>query len=148
MNGDQPISWLMFFTLIAGAVIVGGIFINFIRSRTNREIAENALEGDGRSRGMAPSGAGAEILAVGAFALLAMGLLAFANSNRSDTMTAQAPLPAGQTTGKSGALQAPGSFNDPKPYQPANPATDQRVSPTGSNAGVGASPGNTGTLTK
>jgi hypothetical protein len=138
----------MFFTLIAGAVIVGGIFINFIRSRHNREIAQNALEGDGRSRGMAPSGAGAEIIAVGVFAILAMGLLAFGNSNRSDTMTAQAPQPVGQTTGKSGALQAPGSQNDPKQYQPANPATDNRVSPTGSDAGVGSSPGNTGTLTK
>jgi hypothetical protein len=148
MNGDQPVSWLMFFTLIAGAVIVCGFFLNFIRSRHNREIAENTLAGDGRSRGVAPSGAGPEIIAVGVFAILAMGLLAFANSNRTDTMSAQAPQPAGQTTGKSGALQAPGSFNDPKPYQPANPATDQRVSPTGSNAGVGASPGNTGTLTK
>jgi hypothetical protein len=147
MEGDQPISWLMFFTLIAGVVIVGGIFINFIRSRSNREAAENALEGDGRSRGMAPSGAGAEILAVGAFTLLAMGLLAFGNSNRSGPMTAEAPQPAGQTTGKSGVLQAPGSQNDPKQYQPANPATDQRVSPTGSNTGVGSSPGNTGTLT-
>jgi hypothetical protein len=139
----------MFFTLIAGVVIVGGIFINFIRSRTNREIAENALEGDGRSRGMAPSGAGAEILAVGAFAILAMGLLAFGNSNRSDTMTAQAPQPAGQTTGagQGGTAQSP-SLNQPKPYQPANPATDTRVAPTGSDTGVGSSPGNTGTLTK
>lgn len=33
MEGDQPISWLMFFTLIAGAVIVCGVFLNFIRSR-------------------------------------------------------------------------------------------------------------------
>jgi hypothetical protein len=146
MNGDQPISWLMFFTLLAGVVIVGGVFINFIRSRSNREIAENTLEGDGRSRGAAPSGAGAEILAVGAFAILAMGLLAFANSNKSDTMTAQAPQPAGQTTGQGGVAQSP-SQNSPKPYQPSNPATDTRVSPTGSNAGVGNSPGNTGTLT-
>lgn len=96
---------------------------------------------------MAPSGAGPEIIAVGVFAIAMMGLLAFGNSNRSDVMTAQAPQPAGQTTGQSGALQAPGSQNEPKPYQPANPATDTRVSPTGSNTGVGNSPGNTGTLT-
>jgi hypothetical protein len=146
MNGDQPISWLMFFTLVAGAVIVCGVFFNFIRSRHNREIAANTLEGDGRGRGMAPSGAGPEIIAVGVFAILAMGLLAFANSNRSDTMTAQAPQPAGQTTGQGGMAQSP-SQNQPKPYQPANPATDTRVSPTGSNTGVGNSPGNTGTLT-
>jgi hypothetical protein len=147
MNGDQPISWLMFFTLIAGAVIVGGFFINFIRSRHNREIAANTLEGDGRSRGMAPSGAGPEILAVGAFAILAMGLLAFGNSNRSDSMTAQAPQPAGQTTGQGGGMAQAPSQNSPKPYQPSNPGTDTRVSPTGSNTGVGNSPGNTGTLT-
>lgn len=146
MNGDQPVSWLMFFTLIAGVVIVGGFFINFLRSRHNREIAENILEGDGRSRGMAPSGAGPELIGLAVFALVAMGLLAVGYSNKSGTEVAQAPV--GQTTGKSGVLQAPGSQNAPKPYQPANPATDNRVSPTGSDTGVGSSPGNTGTPTK
>ena len=147
MNGDQPISWLMFFTLAAGVVIVGGFIINFLRSRSNRDVAEDTLAGDGHGRFLAPSGAGPELVAVTAFALIAMGLLAFGYNNKSDSMTAQAPSPAGQTTGQSG-LQAPGSQNQPKPYQPANPATDQRVSPTGSDTGVGASPGNTGTPTK
>jgi hypothetical protein len=148
MNGDQPISWLMFFTLAAGLVIVGGVIVNFLRSRTNREVAETTLEGDGRGRGFAASGAGPELIAVTAFALVAMGLLAFGYSTKSDSMMAQTPQPAGQTVGQSGGMSAPGLLNQPKPYQPANPATDQRRSPTGSDAGVGASPGNTGTLTK
>lgn len=148
MDGDQPISWLMFFTLAAGVVIVGGFIINFLRSRSNRDVAEDTLAGDGRGRFMAPSGAGGELVAVTLFAFIAMGLLAFGYNAKPGSMTAQAPQSGGQTTGQSGVLQDPGSHNRPKPYQPSNPATDQRVSPTGSDAGVGASPGNTGTPTK
>ena len=137
MQGDNPISWLMFFTLAAGVVIVGGLFLNFIRSHSNREAAEHALEGDGRSRGMAASGAGPELIAVAVFAFMAMGLLAFGYNNSSGIQTAEAPTQSsGQTTGQSGGMAQPSTLNQPKPYQPANPATDQRVSPTGSNAGV------------
>ncbi|MGC2775986.1 MAG: hypothetical protein WA418_10175, partial [Bradyrhizobium sp.] len=59
MQGDQPIGWLMFFTLAAAIIIAAGAFLAFLRSRHNREIAAVALEGDGRGRGrgMAPSGA-------------------------------------------------------------------------------------------
>ncbi len=146
MNGDQPISWLMFFTLASGVVIVGFVFLSFIRSRSNREAAANALEGDGRSRGAAPSGALPELLAVTAFALIAMGLLALGQNNKPGVETAELPGQVG-TTG-SGNAQAPGSFNQPKRYQPANPGTDSRAAPTASDAGVGSSPGNTGTLTK
>ncbi|ABD86805.1 hypothetical protein [Rhodopseudomonas palustris] len=149
MNGDQPISWLMFFTLAAGVVIVGAVFLNFIRSRSNREAAENALEGDGRSRGAAPSGALPELLGITAFALIAMGLLAVGQNNKPSVETAQLPGQVGTTTGQGqGNMQDPGSFNQPKRYQPANPGTDNRVAPTGSDTGVGASPGNTGTPTK
>jgi len=38
MNGDAPISWLMFFTLGAGVLVGAGLFIQFMRSRHNREI--------------------------------------------------------------------------------------------------------------
>ncbi|HEY0330073.1 MAG TPA: hypothetical protein VGC77_13350 [Rhodopseudomonas sp.] len=146
MNGDQPISWLMFFTLAAGIVIVGAVFLNFIRSRSNRDAAADALEGDGRSRGAAPSGALPELLAITAFALIAMGLLAVGQNNKPRVETAQLPGQVG-TTGQ-GNMQDPGSFNQPKRYQPANPGTDTRAAPTGSDTGVGSSPGNTGTLTK
>ena len=57
MQGDNAISWLMFFTLASGVFIIAGAFIYFLRSRTNRQIAANALEGDSRSKGVVPSGA-------------------------------------------------------------------------------------------
>ena len=53
MSGDTPISWLMFFTLTAGIVVGAGLFLNFLRSRHNRDVAAYALEGDGHSRGAA-----------------------------------------------------------------------------------------------
>jgi len=143
MNGDQPISWLMFFTLAAGVVIVGFVFINFIRSRSNRAAAAHALEGDGSGRGAAPDGALPELLGITAFALIAMGLLATASSQRG-VETAQIAAPAGSTTG----MAQPSALNQPKRYQPNNPGTDNRAAPTASDAGVGASPGSTGTLTK
>lgn len=148
MNGDQPISWLMFFTLTAGVVIVGGAFIRFIQSRNNREIAANALEGDGHSRGAAPSGALPELLGITAFALIAMGLLATGERNKSGAdMVAANPSSARSDT-TTGMAQPVGTQNNPKLYQPSNPATDTRTAPTASDAGVGSSPGNTGTLTK
>ncbi|NVN84855.1 MAG: hypothetical protein HXX15_02090 [Rhodopseudomonas sp.] len=143
MNGDQPISWLMFFTLAAGVVIVGFVFINFIRSRSNRAAAADALEGDGSGRGAAPDGALPELLGITVFALIAMGLLATGVSQRG-IETAQIAVPEGTTTG----MAQPGALNQPKRYQPNNPGTDTRVAPTASDAGVGASPGSTGTLTK
>ncbi|WP_315812386.1 hypothetical protein [Bradyrhizobium sp. SZCCHNR2028] len=39
VQGDQPISWLMFFTLAAAIIIAAGAFLAFLRSRHNREIA-------------------------------------------------------------------------------------------------------------
>jgi hypothetical protein len=148
MNGDQPISWLMFFTLAAGVVIVGGAFIRFIQSRNNREIAANTLEGDGRSRGAAPSGALPELLGITAFALIAMGLLVTGERNKSGAdMVAANPSSARSDT-TTGMAQPVGTQNNPKLYQPSNPATDTRTAPTASDAGVGSSPGNTGTLTK
>ena len=50
MAGDQPISWLMFFTFAATIFIIAGAFIYFLRSRRNREIAEEALAGADRPR--------------------------------------------------------------------------------------------------
>jgi hypothetical protein len=144
----------MFFTLAAGVVIVGGAFIRFIQSRNNREIAADTLEGDGRGRGAAPSGALPELLGITAFALIAMGLLAVGQNGKPRTETAQLPGPVGDPSGgkaeskTTGMAQQPGSFAQPKQYQPNNPATDSRAAPTGSDTGVGNSPGNTGTLTK
>jgi hypothetical protein len=155
MNGDQPISWLMFFTLAAGIVIVGFVFLNFIKSRSNRAVAADTLEGNGTGRGAAPDGALPELIGVTVFALVAMGLLATGVSSRNDMQTAQVSPPAasGQATGApsgntTGMAQDKNVQNEPKRYQPANPGTDQRVAPTGSDAGVGSSPGNTGTVTK
>ncbi|PZA13528.1 hypothetical protein DNX69_03960 [Rhodopseudomonas palustris] len=151
MNGDQPISWLMFFTLAAGVVVVGLAFVNFIRSRSNREIAANTLEGNGSGRGAAADGALPELAGVVVFAFIAMGLLAAGATYKSDERaTAQVSGPASDagTTGTTGMAQPKGVQNDPKRYQPNNPGTDTRVAPTASDAGVGASPGSTGTVTK
>lgn len=151
MNGDQPISWLMFFTLAAGVAIVGFAFLNFIKSRSNRAVAADTLEGNGTGRGAAPDGALPELVGITVFALIAMGLLATGVSSRNDTQTAQVTAPAatnGTTGNTTGMAQPKNIQNEPKQYQPANPGTDPRVAPTGSDAGVGNSPGNTGTLTK
>jgi hypothetical protein len=139
MQGDQPISWLMFFTLAAGIVIVGFVFINFIKSRSNRAVAADTLEGSGHGRGMAPDGAAPELIGLTVFALLAMALLATGVSNSSDRQTAQVPGPSEPAT--TGA--APGARSDPKTVAPK-----PGVAPTASDAGVGNSPGSTGTLTK
>lgn len=137
MTGDAPISWLMFFTLAAGIVVAAGMFLSFLRSRQNREIAAYALEGDGRSRGVEPSGAGAELIGLFAVALIAMALLTFGYRSHSGTMVATSPA-AGPNNALSTERTNPST---PKPYQPANPAPDLRSSPTGSTTGQGADSG-------
>jgi hypothetical protein len=135
MNGDAPISWLMFFTLGAGVIVAGGAFLAFLRSRHNREIASNAIAGDGRTRVVEPSGAGAEIGGLLAVALIAMALLTFGYRSHSGTNVAEAP-------GRNNQLASDRiDPNTPKPFQPANPAPDPRTAPTGSTTGQGADSG-------
>ena len=141
MQGDNPVSWLMFFTLAATVFIIAGAFIYFLRSRTNREIATDALEGTGPRTGAAPSGAGPELIGFAVLALAVMGLLVTGYSGKSKFETAQMTTPVGgQTTGMA---QPAGSANLPKPYQPANPAPDVRAAPTSSDTGVGSENGST-----
>lgn len=75
MPSDQPITWLTFFTLAAAIVVAAGAFLAFLRSRHNREIAAVALEGDGRGRGIAPSGALPELGGLFVLAVVVAGLL-------------------------------------------------------------------------
>jgi hypothetical protein len=131
MNGDQPIAWLMFFTLAAAIIVAAGGFLFFLRSQRNRDIAADALAGDGSRAGTTPSGAMPELAAVAVVALVAMGLLATGYASKSTAETAEVSTPVGTT----GMAQDPGSADRPKPYQPANPAPDLRVAPTGSDAG-------------
>lgn len=142
MQGDNPISWLMFFTLAATVFIIAGAFIYFLRSRTNREIAAEALEGNGSRTGATPNGAGAELIGFAVLAIAAMGLLAAGYNGKSRTETAQMPMPVGGAT--TGMAQPAGTANQPKPYQPANPAPDTRSAPTSSDTGVGPENGSTG----
>jgi hypothetical protein len=145
MQGDNPISWLMFFTLAATTFIIAGSFIYFLRSRTNRQIASEALEGNGSRVGATPNGAGPELIGFAVIALAVMGLLATGYAGKSHVETAQSTTPVGQTTGLSqGMAQPAGSSNQPKVYQPANPAPDTRSAPTSSDAGVGSENGSTG----
>jgi uncharacterized iron-regulated membrane protein len=142
MQGDNPISWLMFFTLAATVFIVAGAFIYFLRSRTNREIAATTLEGDGSRIGATPNGAGVELVGFTVLALAVMGLLVAGYHGKSRTETAQIPTPvAGSTTGMA---QPPGLPDQPKPYQPSNPSPDPRAAPTSSSTGAGSDNGSTG----
>ena len=135
MQGDNPISWLMFFTLAATVFIIAGAFIYFLRSRTNREIAAAALEGNGSRTGATPNGAGAELIGFAVLAFAVMGLLLAGYHGKSSTETAQMTTPVGGHT--TGMAQTPGLANQPKQYQPANPAPDTRAAPTSSDTGVG-----------
>jgi hypothetical protein len=139
MHGESPITWLMFFTLAATLCIIAGFFIYFLRSRTNRDIAANALEGNGSSVGAAPSGAGPELIGFAVLALALMGLLTAGYSANTHRQTAQITNPVGGTS--TGMAQPAGSSNQPKPYQPANPAPDPRAAPTSSSTGVGSDNG-------
>jgi len=71
-----------------------------------------------------------------------MGLLVGGYSGKSSTETAQMTTPVGGTT--TGMAQQPGTANQPKKYQPANPAPDTRAAPTSSDTGVGPENGSTG----
>lgn len=142
MQGDNAISWLMFFTLAATTFIIAGAFIYFLRSHANREIAANALEGNGPGRGAAPSGAGPELIGFTALALAVMGLLTVGYSGKSRMETAQAPTPVGAAT--TGMAQPAGTSDKPKLYQPVNPAPDTRAAPTSSDTGTGSENGSTG----
>ena len=145
MQGDAPISWLMFFTLVATTFVIAGGFIAFLRSRTNREIAAEALEGNSSRVGATPNGAGPELVGFAVIALAVMGLLATGYARKSGVETAQAPTPVGETTGMSqGMAQPAGSSAQPKVYQPANPAPDTRSAPTSSDTGTGSENGSTG----
>jgi hypothetical protein len=145
MHGDNPISWLMFFTLAATTFIIAGAFIYFLRSRTNREIAAEALEGDRSRVGATPNGAGPELIGFAVIAFAVIGLLATGYAGKSKVETAAVTAPAGTTTGMSqGMAQPVDSSNQPKAYQPANPAPDTRSAPTSSDTGVGDQNGSTG----
>jgi hypothetical protein len=142
MQGDNPISWLMFFTLAATVFIIAGAFIYFLRSRANREIAAATLEGNGSRTGGTPSGAGPELIGFAVLALVVMGLLATGYHGKPRSETAQMTVPVGGPT--TGMAQPPGLADQPKQYQPANPAPDTRAAPTSSNTGVGSENGSTG----
>ena len=145
MQGDSPVSWLMFLTLAATTFIIAAAFIYFLRSRTNREIAAEALQGDGSRVGSTPNGAGPELIGFAVIGIAVMGLLTAGYASKTRIETAQATTPVGQTTGVSqGMAQPADSSNQPKNYQPVNPAPDTRAAPTSSDTGVGPANGSTG----
>ena len=154
MQGDNPISWLMFFTLAAGVFIIAGAFIYFLRSRTNREIAAEALGGDNSRKGATPNGAGPELIGFAVLTIAVMGLLAVGYNGKSRVETAQMTKPVGSTTtgpvggATTGMAQPVGTADQPKLYQPANPAPDTRSAPTSSDTGTGPANGSTGQPSK
>jgi hypothetical protein len=145
MQGDDAISWLMFFTLAAATFIIAGAFLYFLRSRSNREIAAQTLEGNNSQTGATPNGAGAELVGFAVLALAVMGLLTAGYARKPRVETAAVATPVGQTMGSTqGMAQPAGSSNQPKVYQPANPAPDTRSAPTSSDTGVGDQNGSSG----
>lgn len=78
MNGENPITWLTFFTLASGIVVAGALMIAFLRSRHNRHVASRALVGtESGGHQPAPDGALPELLGLLAIAGVVMALLAF-----------------------------------------------------------------------
>ena len=97
-GGDQPVSWLMFFTFAATIFIIAGAFIFFLRSRHSRAIAQNALAGSDRPRiDKGADGALPDLLGITLFAFIAMGLLAIGFKTKPVTEQAQNPPPVGQS---------------------------------------------------
>ena len=97
--GDQPISWLMFFTFAATIFIIAGAFIYFLRSRRNREIAEDALAGADHPRVRKETdGALPDLLGIALFAFIAMGLLTVGFKTKPAVERAQSPSPIAQPT--------------------------------------------------
>ncbi len=134
MQGDAPVSWLMFFTLAAGIFIIAGAFIRFLHSQRNRDIATEALAGDDAPRvAFTPNGALPDLAGVAVFALIVMGLLGLGYSRNSSVETAQAPPPVA-----GGSMAKPvGTADKPKVYQPVTPAPDPRSAPTTTDTGTG-----------
>ena len=97
-GGDQPVSWLMFFTFAATIFIIAGAFIYFLRSRHSRDIAQNALAGSDHPRvDKGADGALPDLLGITLFAFIAMGLLAIGFKTKPVTEQAQNPPPVGQS---------------------------------------------------
>jgi hypothetical protein len=97
MAGDQPISWLMFFTFASTIFVIAGGFIYFLRSRRNREIAEEALAGADRPRvNNGADGALPDLLGITVFAFLAMGLLAVGFKSKPVQERLETPPQVGQ----------------------------------------------------
>ena len=83
MQGDAPVSWIMFFTLAAGILLSRALFIRFLHSQRNRDIAANALAGDNSPRVALRRMARCQISWAWVFAVIVMGLLAFGYSRKS-----------------------------------------------------------------
>lgn len=129
MNGDAPISWLMFFTLAAAFIVAAGFFLHFLRSRHNRAVASTAIGGEQDARGAVPDGAGAELAGLLAVALVAMALLTLGYHSHGGSASNAQPV-AGH------ADSAP-----QKPVRPQTPSPDTRSAPTGSSTGIGPDSG-------
>ena len=135
MNGDAPLSWLMFFTLAAGVIVVAGFFLQFLRSRHNRAVAASALGGEHHSRRGEPDGAGVELVGLFVVAVVAMALLAFGYHSHSGSTVREVSGPNNELA------NGHNDPNSPKTYQPQNPAPDDRSAPTGSSTGAGPNSG-------
>jgi hypothetical protein len=140
MHADNPISGLMFFTLAATVFIIAGAFIYFLRSRTNREIAARALEGNGSRAGAAPSGAGPELIGFAVIAIAVMGLPATGYNGKSKRFGSRRRSAAKPPAWPNLRARRTSPNSISLPIQPP----DTRSSPTSSDTGVGSNKGATG----
>ena len=120
--------------LVSGLVIITGAFLYFLRSQRNRDIAAEALAGNDSKVGAVPNGALPDLIGVAVFGAIVMGLLAGGYASKGSAETAGVAGPVG---GGGGMAQPAGLADQPKKFQPANPAPDLRTAPASSPAGAG-----------
>ncbi|NWG24392.1 MAG: hypothetical protein HXY30_08265 [Pseudorhodoplanes sp.] len=105
MTSIQWVPTLMFVTLTA-AVLFGVLqLLSFLRRRSNRQAAEQALVGSGTRSDV---GAFPEIAGIGAIALVVMGLLTFAyNAGSGGTRSVETPPSAATPASATDQMTAP-----------------------------------------
>jgi hypothetical protein len=122
---------------IAVAMLAIGIFV--YNTKPSAEVAQTA---EPSTSGIASPKAGSPATAAQAAEGTTTGM-----GTSTAGYTGMATSTSGYDGRSSGGMaQKPGSFNEPKPYQPNNPYPDYRRTVTASDTGIGASTGTTGTL--
>lgn len=126
--------------VLAVAVVAIGVLV--YKTKPAAEIAQLP---EPTTTGMAKTAQGAEPVTTGMVSGSKASVAAPAGEGNTSGVARSAAAPESRSSG--GLAQQPGSFNEPKLYQPNNPYPDYRRTVTASDAGIGASNGATGPST-